>query len=249
MEQRRTVIICTSNKCNFSCSGREYGCVAGCQRLSCDKESVVDMAQAFKWIQKFIPGCDIHITGGEPFVLPGITNDILKFANAGHKTSVFTNGSLLSKNPEAYSLPVAWQITHHYRQISIGNFFENIDPLMSRPHVLCRILGKKEKPSDSIAAVYSDFNFKWIRDRAGFIDYQLKDKWPLCPNDSMLLMGIQGEIYSCSAPNRQYGSIYDMTFDYESTSDYVCPGGYPDNCQACQSIEILKSLHEQMLLN
>ena len=244
-----TVILFTSNRCNLKCKGKKYGCRSGCHKPNINKNNVLDIEAAIKWMEKFTPGCDVHITGGEPFVLPGMVDSINRVINAGHRVSVFTNATLLRKYQDTgvYDLPVTWQITHHYPQVDYAEFMHQIEPLPPERVLLCRILGKDEQPDAEVQALYNGYRFEWLRNRYGFVNHTLKREWPRQPNDGMLLIGpnpINGSVFSCSAPNRVYGNIHNMDFDAKAASEYTCGGGYPDYCQACHSIEILKELHE-----
>lgn len=243
-----TVIICMTNRCNLNCKGKKYGCIAGCQKISIDKNPVVDVEQAIRWMAKYTPGCDVHLTGGEPFFVDDTVNRIKRLVAAGHRVSVFSNGTLLRDHESdgIYDLPVAWQITHHYQQVSLSRFLKQIEPLKRKPHVVCRILAIDEEPSQSIANLYGDYNFAWVRNHSGFLNYRIVGDFDEQPNRSMLLIGTKGEIFSCSTPNRQYGSIYDMTFNSVEAGKYKCPSDYPNGCQACQSIDILRNLHERV---
>lgn len=213
--------------------------------FSADRESVLDIDAAIKWAIAFAPDATIHVTGGEPFVLPGMVESIRKIIYSGFRVAVFTNGSLLRKyeSEGIYDLPVAWQICHHPSQISVEDFLYNVEPLKNKPHLLCRIAGKVTRPTHELASLYSGYNFRWIENMAGFVDYESSTAWNKCPSKEMLLIGVKGDVFPCSKPFTKLGHVEAMTFDRAKANRLGCHAKkYPSKCQACQSTELLEGL-------
>lgn len=241
-----TLSACLTNDCCFRCSIKTEGycCAAGLNRSGVDRKTMLEFNPLIKWKQKFLPDNPIHITGGEPFIHPGIKQGLIDCVKAGFDLTLFTNGYLLAKNSWAYDLPIKWCVTQHPGQMNNEQFLEAIRPLKDRPHIVCRIFHDSDVPPFDIMDLYGDFNAKWVKANRGYYNFVERDvDNPDSPNCWIILIGKDGKVHSCSVPHADYGNVYDMTFDIEKAKKWHCPAGiFPTGCHTMQNAILFQEM-------
>lgn len=127
-------------------------------------KDVLDFDFLIKWITKYCPLCELHLSGGECLLRPDIEHQIQKLVNANIKTTIFTNGMLIAKRPKLTGMPLKWVIAHHLPN-PIDKWLENVKLVGSRPIITTRLItcDKERDNKDKIAADYDGLNFYWSR--------------------------------------------------------------------------------------
>lgn len=236
----KTVNVFVTNACNLYC----LPCKAD-DPFHRDEKTMLDLCQTENWIEMYAPGCAINVMGGEPLKHPMINSFLYEMHRNGHEITLMTNATLLKNNPYLYDLDIRWHLTHHPESgVSYEQFFENVEPLKNKKHVVARLYYGKEALNHRVRCEerYKGYNFKWIGLNSGYMNYSFHSYVDECPNSEMVLIGTKGEVYCCSKPSKgQFGNVHDMTFDTESASKFRCPL-YPSKCQAMQTNEIMRDL-------
>lgn len=237
-----TISASITNNCQLRCGNPDYGCIAQCQRHNTDRSTMIDFDAMLKWMGTHFGKCNLHVTGGEPLLHPGLYSGLLKCINAGHDVTLFSNGIALPSQPELYELPIKWHVTKH-RGISDSDFAVAIEPLRNKPHVICRIFGRGKEPDRTIEALYHGFNFRWIEANTNYENYTCSFKNEN-PNERILFIDKDGSVHNCSEPAfGKIGSTIDGTFDREKYEAFRCPSKkWPHACQAASSAEIMEGL-------
>lgn len=158
---------------------------------------------------------EVHISGGEPLILPDIERQIGKMVAAGISCTVTTNGMLILKRRALLEMPLKWIVTHHDCN-PYEKWRRNADLIADKPHLVCRLL------TDDIAdnrteyeRMYEGMNFVWGK------------LWGLrecdaTPNPAdvshvsthvLHLIETDGRVYPCSVKSFSIGNIHDMSYD------------------------------------
>lgn len=114
------------------------------------------------WIEEHAPGCELHLSGGEPLARPDIESGVRLLTDRGLSVSILTNGMLIPERPELLNMPIRWHVTHH-AQNRLDRFLAAVEPIRTRPHLLTRVLvgNNVYKHRATIEKSYSRFNFSW----------------------------------------------------------------------------------------
>lgn len=242
-----TITLCLTDACNLNCCMQTEGhrCAAGAKDHNMDTVCMLDIPQALLWIKTHFSGSPVHFSGGEPFLHPGIEQGLRSSIDMGFDTTVFTNSTLLRSNPWCYDLPLKWCLSHHRGQVPLKEFLWQIGPLRSRPHIVTRINPEFRKEFPDQTHVYPGFTFKWVVANHGYHECRvLKSEVDPCPNNGIILIGTQGEVYACSQPSiAMYGNVKDCSFDREAASRMRCPHNmYPWKCHTWQNAQLFSEL-------
>ena len=238
MPEGLTITAITTNRCNFNCDN----CVAGCPN---NDKPEIDFDVMMRWLDKYTPGCNLHISGGEPLLVDSIYDKVKMCVDTGYDVTIFTNGTFIKQHLDLVELPVKWHVTHHSEMVSVDTFLEDIEPIKSKPHVVCRLrhgydaLNKAEEAE----RLYSGYNFKWIVPFNGYAGYAAQpSEKPICK--SIMMIDGDGTVYPCSTGKAGVlGNTYDMTFDVDKANNFECICGKNDRqCRAYQSAEIMAAL-------
>ncbi len=239
----KAVTAFVTKDCNLNC---EY-CISGKSRP--DVKTVLDIDQLLKWCAEFTPYCDLHITGGEPLMRNDIADILKKCLDAGHRTSLFTNGILINSRPEILELPIAYHVTHHFDSgVSYDSFFESIKNVPKDRIVVARVYAGKEPLNNKtgVEKIYQErgYDVQWI---SKFGTYHSKPYVGGKQPQQILLIGQYGEVFPCSTiKHGQLGSIYEMTFDGWPEHGCYC-GKAPNNCQALLSAAKMEEIHGKII--
>lgn len=237
-----TVTICALNDCNMP-TPCEY-CIAGCNGPHSLER--VDFGACIEWLEAHRPGCNVHISGGEPLLLDNLCGKTKSLLSAGHKVSIFTNTILLRAQRDLADLNVSWHLTHHpLGGVSIGQFLKSCEVVAHRPHVMARVFYGREALNNK-AGIESQYPEKlyWMNDRSGYHNFYC-NKPSGSPDDEILLIGVDGQVHHCSQPRYgSVGNVYDNTFNAENSCGFRCPSGIFESghCQAYQSAIICEGL-------
>lgn len=241
-----TVTLFVTKRCNLS--QRCENCPAKCGDASgMELVQELDADRAVAWLDRFFPGCPVHISGGEPLMYSELEYLTRLLIDRHHDVTIFTNATLFEDNDPLYDLDVKWHLTHHAESgVSFDLFSKNIQPLVSKKHVVARLYHGRDalNRKSEVESLYCGFNFKWISLFSGYENYAMLTPPPSCPNERTLLVGLFGEVFNCSTPaHGQCGNIYDNTFDIEMAMAYRCHRrDYPHGCQPLQTEEIMRLL-------
>lgn len=240
-----------TKKCNLMCHIAQdgYSCIAGCQMSSADRVAEPAVEDTVLWLARYAPEVPVHITGGEPCLRDDLVELIGRLLQSGHRVSLDTNGILLHRHPQLRELPLAYHVTWHRAQVTKTEFIKALDGFAaSRMLISCVVPGNTDPPFDikSELGVLGAWKYKWIRDREGYIGETASPRAG-GPNHSMIFIGQGGEIFPCSKPYENYGSIYDLSFDAAKANAFCCPENrFPTRCYALRTAELMCELHETM---
>jgi hypothetical protein len=129
-----------------------------------NKKDVLDFDFLIRWILRHVPGCELHVSGGECLLRPDIEDQIEKLVKAGINTTIFTNGLLISKRPRLHDMPLKWVVAHHIPN-PLDKWLENVEMIAHRPLMTTRLVRCQEELENmvEIAKNYTGLNFYWGR--------------------------------------------------------------------------------------
>lgn len=237
-----TVTARATDRCNLAC----YYCVSGCNKKQNCMPDEIDFDAMIRWMQKYTPGCALHISGGEPLLVDDIHIKTQACVDAGFDVTIFTNTTLLPEMPEMWHLPVKWHLTHHPDSgVDIRDFRIAVNCVRHSPHICTRVVNGINATRDFEIRdqLYKDLNVHWMNPQG---TYRFIETVPQtdCPNDELLMIECNGNVHNCSKSKYgTLGNIYDMTFDSDAASQFRCPAKkYNHSCQAQQSAQVLAKL-------
>jgi MoaA/NifB/PqqE/SkfB family radical SAM enzyme len=129
-----------------------------------NKKDVLDFDYLTKWVLRFCPGCELHISGGECLLRPDIETQIQKLVDAGISTTIFTNGMLIRQRPRLAHMPLKWVVAHHMPN-PFDKWLANVKLIAHRPIITTRLItnDNEDKNRHEIAKQYDGLNFYWGR--------------------------------------------------------------------------------------
>lgn len=236
-----TVSALITDDCNYNCAG----CIA---KNDTTRQGIkLDVDILLEWCAKFTPGCAIHITGGEPTTRADIVEVLQKCVDAGHQTTLFTNGKCLNKIDGIKELPIVYHITHHPSQgMTYDDFFDACSGIPSDKILTCRRFTGREALNNKklTERIYerAGYEIRWI---SMFGTYHKKPSKDKCESEEIIMIKPNGDVCPCSTGRRGIiGNIYDMTFD--GIPDKFCfTGKCKNECQALMSATFSADLHSK----
>lgn len=239
-----TVSAFVTARCNMYCKQ----CIAGSHD---DIDTVLDVDQLLKWCAQFTPGCAIHITGGEPTTRKDIVELLVKCVDAGHQTTLFTNGKRLNHIDGIKELPIIYHVTHHASQgMTYDDFFSAIDGIPKDRLIVCRRFCGRDALNDklNVMKIYkrAGYELHWIN---MFSTYHKKPSADECAKDEIIMVGQYGEVFPCSTIRHgQLGNIYDMTFN-GMPEKFCFNDKCKSKCQALLSATKTRVMHEDNIIH
>lgn len=186
---------------------------------------VLNFEALLKWIGTYAPGCQLHISGGEPLLRPDIESQLEKLCWAGIPVTVFTNGLLIDQRPNLFKMPLKWVVTHH-TGAPFKKWRDNVELIRHRPYFVCRVLATEHEKvnKEEIQKQYSGLNFYWQRlNCTREIPGRNYDPDDLAHVASKVihLVEADGRVYACNKATRPpIGNILDLSYNPETARQY-----------------------------
>jgi len=215
-----------------------------------DKKDVLDFDFLIRWILKYVPGCELHVSGGECLLRPDIEEQIAKLVEAGINTTIFTNGLLIHKRPRLHDMPLKWVVAHHMPN-PFEKWLHNVKLIAHRPLITTRLLWTphERKNRDAIAAQYKGLNFYWGRGNGNKEAPKMEvnaDDLNHVASAVLHLIVPDGRVFPCNVHSkRPIGHTVLMEYDPRLAKSQDCHANQcikSDNCSAYQTARMVHAL-------
>ena len=220
------------------------------KKVYLNKKDILDFDYLIKWIHKFVPSCELHVSGGECLLRPDIEDQIEKIVSAGISTTIFTNGMLISKRPRLHSMPLKWVVAHHLPN-PLDKWLENVKLIAHRPILTTRLFTEslEIEKSDEIAKDYEGLNFYWCRGnglKQGAEGFANKDDFKTIASEGIHLIVPDGRVFPCNV-HSHYEIGHVMRMEYapdkarkQDSHSYQCV--ISNKCPAYQTARMVYEL-------
>lgn len=265
----QSVDISLLNSCNFSC---DY-CVSSAYSVRCNNESantydisgpVLDYGKLVSYVRTHLDGWILHLTGGEPFTLPGLeylVRDLVKT----NKVVIATNGSLLSNHKSILDLPkdqLFIRMSLHPDQRELEQFDLDIQPLIESgtKYVINYMLHprhlKSGKFMDYIGhLMLNKYNYEVTTFQGTYLGKYFHPSDPVY-NDvrefftvvdepmEMLTVKPNGLVYSChgTSSGTPIGDVYASTLDMSKACKMKCYAEACGGISFCQTYDAIRRI-------
>ena len=241
--------ICLTSSCNYNC---KY-CLLGKWHRNAKKNSesgntydingpVLDYNRLLNYIDKYLNGYTIQITGGEPTILPGIELFIKELKRKN--IIINTNGSRFKEVCDFEN--VIWRTSYHKTQTTQNEFIENvktkknvyINYVLHPENIMNKTFFEDYKFLQSLEIPFDVSGFEGIYNGKSYrffdpiyhdyIDYNV-----LSERFEMIVIKPNGKVYPCHGylkDDEPIGDVYTASFDGKPCSNSC---GIPNGTSLC----------------
>ena len=218
------------------------------KRRFLNKKDILDFDYLIKWLLKFAPGCELHVSGGECLLRPDIEEQIAKVVAAGISTTIFTNGMLIKKRPKLTAMPLKWVVAHHLPN-DFTKWRENVELIAHRPIMTTRLImsDNEDHNREKIAEQYEGLNFYWGRGNGNKCGVQMElNKADLnCVASGILhLIVPDGRVFPCNV-HSTYAIGHIMAMKYKPGTAKI-QDSHARQCilsNACSAYQTARMVH------
>jgi len=177
-------------------------------------KDVLEISWLEKWLNKYTPNAVLHLSGGEPLIIPTIVDTVDRLVK-NHRIVLFTNGQNLASHPRLLSRDIYWHVTWHQAQIPWEDWYDLIKYLDPNRTTLNTVLADTDPLSVPI-------DFKQVKNyKTKFnVDRNAQRSMPCfvpdvddlhCVASTIHLIDPNGLVYPCNT--RRFGPIGDIYLD------------------------------------